>query len=380
MAFRLPTLTLFAAGALLVAGCGHRRAPERIAGTPPCFQSGTSVAGQEPVRWERPDGSEDRTRLDAWCWAVGAPHRALGDGTAGSAVADSVAVVVWNTHVGGGEIQRFLADLRAGHVTGGRPVDHFVLLLQEVHRGGAAVPSAPPSWTATARRVHSVPPGETRIDVETLAAREGLHVFYAPSMRNGSPGDGGPPEDRGNAILSTLPLAQATAAELPYERQRRVAVFASVEGRDTDDRPWKVRFVSVHLDNRAALSRIHRSFGAAQSNQARGLIAALGDGGATVVGGDLNTWYRDDEAGAVEILQARFASLTHRPRAKTAAIPLLPDLTLDHLFFGLPEGWDARYKVVDDRYASDHSPLVGWVRMGAAATRGVKIVDEDVLY
>jgi len=153
-----------------------------------------------------------------------------------------------------------------------------------------------------------------------------------------------------------------------------------VEGRDTDDRPWKVRFVSVHLDNRAALSRIHRSFGAAQSNQARGLIAALGDGGATVVGGDLNTWYRDDEAGAVEILQARFASLTHRPRAKTAAIPLLPDLTLDHLFFGLPEGWDARYKVVDDRYASDHSPLVGWVRMGAAATRGVKIVDEDVLY
>jgi len=369
----------FAAGALLAAGCGHRRAPEQIVGTPPCFQSGTRAVGQDPVRWARPDAFDDQARLDAWCWAVGPPHRALGNTTVESAVADSVAVVVWNTHVGGGEIQRFLADLRAGHLTGGRPVGHFVLLLQEVHREGGPVPATPPSWTATAKRVHSVPPGEARIDVATLAAREGLHVFYAPSMRNGTPGDGGPPEDRGNAILSTLPLSDATAAELPYERQRRVAVFASIEGRDTDGRPWKVRFVSVHLDNRAALSRIHRSFGAAQSNQARGLIAALGEGEATVVGGDLNTWYRDEGAGAVELLQARFASLAHRPRSKTAAIPWLPDLTLDHLFFGLPDPWGARYDVVDDRYASDHSPLLGWVRMGGAATRGARIADGDRL-
>ena len=378
MTFRKPTMTLLAAGALLAAGCGPRRAPEQIVGTAPCFRSGTGAAGQAPVRWVRPEGPDDGTRLDAWCWAVGPPYRALGESAAESAVADSVAVVVWNTHVGGAEIQRFLSDLRAGHLTDGRPVEQFVLLLQEVHREGRAVPQSPPSWTATAKRIRSVPPGEARVDVATLAAREGLHVFYAPSMRNGSPGDGGPPEDRGNAILSTLPLSEATAAELPYERQRRVAVFASVEGRDTDGRPWKVRFVSVHLDNRAAMSRIYRSFGAAQSNQARGLIAALGGEDATVVGGDLNTWYREDQAGAVELLQARFASLAHRPRSKTAALPLLPDVTLDHLFFGLPDQWEARYDVVDDRYASDHSPLLGWVRMGGAH-RAAKVADGDGL-
>jgi endonuclease/exonuclease/phosphatase family metal-dependent hydrolase len=156
-------------------------------------------------------------------------------------------------------------------------------------------------------------------------------------------------------------------------------VFANVEGRSSAGQPWQLRVVSAHLDNRAAFSRIHRSFGAAQSNQARGLLRALESETPTVLGGDLNTWYRERGAGAVRLLQARFASVEDHPRGGTADLPLfLPDLKLDHLFFGLPDSWDARYKVIDDRYGSDHKPLVGWVTMSGADAR-TRIVDRDGL-
>ena len=46
-------------------------------------------------------------------------------------------------------------------------------------------------------------------------------------MRNGSSA-GDPAEDRGSAILSTLPLSEPIAIELPGERQRRVVIIAQV--------------------------------------------------------------------------------------------------------------------------------------------------------
>ena len=36
---------------------------------------------------------------------------------------------------------------------------------------------------------------------------------------------------------------------------------------------------------------------------------------------------------------------------------------IDHLFFGLPEGWEASLERVDDRYDSDHHPLIGMVAL-----------------
>jgi endonuclease/exonuclease/phosphatase family metal-dependent hydrolase len=327
------------------------------------------------VRWIRPDDPEDRARLDAWCWAVGPVHSAAGESSSGQPVVDSLAVLVWNTHVGQGDVRKLVADLRSGRLTAGEPVQDFLLLLQEAHRDGVDVPRRAPEWAATTGRIGGRGIWR-RADVTDLAWVEGLHLFYAPSMRNGEPGDGGPPEDRGNAILSTLPLTRLTAAELPYERQRRVAVFATVGARTSDGEPWQLRAVSAHLDNRAAFARIYRSFGAAQSNQARGLLAALEGDVATVVGGDLNTWYRKRQAGAVELLQARFASVRRPPGGSTADLPLLPDLRLDHLFFGVPDDWGAGYEVVDDRYGSDHNPLLGWVRMKALDPE-VRIVDQD---
>jgi hypothetical protein len=48
-------------------------------------------------------------------------------------------------------------------------------------------------------------------------------------MRNGS-GAAIPDEDRGNGILSTQPLANLRAMELPFVRQRRVVPIATIEG------------------------------------------------------------------------------------------------------------------------------------------------------
>ena len=79
----------------------------------------------------------------------------------------------------------------------------------------------------------------------------GLWIVYVPSMRNGR---GDETEDRGSAILSTLPLSDAVAIELPWVHQRRVAVMVTVSSR-LGNAPWHARMVSVHLDDRPSRSR-----------------------------------------------------------------------------------------------------------------------------
>src|SRR5215213_6661607 len=75
--------------------------------------------------------------------------------------------------------------------------------------------------------------------VETARALR-LNIRYAPSMRNGTL-----QSDRGNAILSTLPVSDAHAIEFPLVLQRRVAVSTALWlGRD------RARAVSAHLDPR----------------------------------------------------------------------------------------------------------------------------------
>ncbi|HJU87590.1 MAG TPA: hypothetical protein VJ788_09505, partial [Gemmatimonadota bacterium] len=237
--------------------------PLASAGPPVDAECRMETRSSNPA-WILPDDSEERARLDSWCLAVGPPAHHVPGGADIPAAIDSLAVIVWNTNVGAAEIGRFLGDLRSGDRSNGAPVEHFVLLLQEVHRTGPNVPVAPPAGARWAGRI-----GGSRIDVVELARREGLHLFYVPSMRNGSPHDGSGPEDRGNAVLSTLPLDDLAAIELPVERQRRVAVAATVGGRNSAGIPWRLRFVSAHLENRARWTRLDRAFGAAQTNQAR---------------------------------------------------------------------------------------------------------------
>ena len=321
------------------------------------------------TEWIRSDDLADRVRLDSWCAAVGPPAYYVPSESGVPARVDSLAVVVWNTNVGAAQISQLLHELRSGELSGGAPVEHFVLLLQEVHRAGLDVPLAPPLEASWADRIGGRSGENSRTDVVELARREGLHLFYVPSMRNGSPHDGGVPEDRGNAVLSTLPLDDHVAIELPVERQRRVAVAATIEGRNSSGIPWKLRFVSAHLENRARWMRLHRALGLAQSNQARALVAGLerlSPVSASAVGGDFNTWFRGGGSGALDALRIRYPSIDVHPEGDTRRLPLfLPGLRLDHLFLRLPVDWSGHYEILNDHFGSDHVPLMGWIRMGA---------------
>ena len=275
---------------------------------------------------------------------------------------DSIAVISWNTHVGGGDITGLVRDLKAGKLTDGRRVEHFVLLLQEVYREGTQVPrnrnaSAP-------RRIAASPPGGPRTDIVATAKQLGLTLFYVPSMANGLSSAGVTPEDRGNAILSTLPLTNLGAIELPYEKQRRVVATAGVTGLTSTGEPWELRVMSVHLDHRSRNGRVWQSFGAGRARQARALVATLDTSQASVLGGDLNTWSLSPLEGAIGILENHFpvpAGYSPEPTFGTASG--LGGMTLDRLMFRLPEPWSAVSRRIDDRYGSDHHPLLGWVRL-----------------
>lgn len=345
---------------VLLAGCLTGYGVEAPPANPGCRSAGAETAA---VSWHLPAAPADVARLDHWCAAVGAPVVIGTPERAVSAAADSLAIISWNTKVGGGDIIGLVTDLRAGRLTGGRPVEHFVLLLQEVHRESAGLTGAVSRWAVPAR-VEEDPPTGRRRDVVESARELGLALYYVPSMRNGFAGSAPEEEDRGNAILSTLPLTMPRAIELPFEAQRRVAAAAVVRGVSDDGAPWELLVTSAHFDTRSAGTRIWASGGAGRRRQAEGLVAGLPGYAATVVAGDLNTWSLAVLESAVPYLRTVFPQTPPAPGQATFAGPLGYRRRLDRMFFRLPEGWSARYARVDGRYGSDHHPLLGWVMTG----------------
>jgi len=307
--------------------------------------------GSSSVRWMSAASERDRRESMRWCAAIGPPVIA-GSRTMDELRSSRLTIVSWNTHVGGGDVRSLVEDLRAGRLTDGRPVSAFVLLLQEVFRQSPRVPSRVPQGARTARRVRGTT-AEDR-DVESTARALGLALFYVPSMRNGGPGDAA--EDRGNAILSTLPLENYTAIELPLERQRRVVPAATVDARAPDGRILKVRVTSVHLTNMVA----HHGWllsEAGRVRQARALARTL-DERPIVLGGDFNTWFGAWD-GAYREIARRAQAPADRDRRPTFLF-----LRLDHFFYRLPEGWRFAFHRADSRYGSDHYPLVGELDFG----------------
>jgi len=321
-----------------------------------CMNTVSPAGTPAEVAWLTP-ARPDRSRgLEAWCAAVGPAvlERVAATPTERS---DSLVVVSWNVHVGGGDLVRLVHDLRAGDLTGGGPVGSFVLLLQEGYRAGPEVPESEPGARSAARIFETLPSGG-RPDVVQAARRLNLHLFYAPSMRNGEAN-----EDRGNAILSTLPLDSATAIELPLETQRRVVVVSTIRGLTRSGRSWSLRVASVHLAHRSPWSRIGDSFGAARARQARVVARELAEG-AVVVGADLNTWSTSSLEEAPRLLRA---SLPDAPaeREPTFTVGGFLPRKLDYLMFRVPHARVESVRRVDDRYGSDHFPLVGVVDFGA---------------
>jgi len=212
-------------------------------------------------------------------------------------------------HGGRGDLQRLIADLEAGRLTGG-PARDYILLLQEfVDRGD---------------------------EVFARASRRPLTLFSSPVRSPSS-----------NAIVSSLRLEEPSTIDLPRERQPRAAVVARVRIAGES-----LFVVSTHLENRLGL--LEGLFAdRARGRQADALLQSLSGHG--LVGGDFNTMLGPGEP-AWRLLLERFPDTPEKPE------PTFRDrLVLDHLFFDLPEGWRARRHVIANQYGSDHHPVIATI-------------------
>lgn len=347
------------------------------------------------LTWYVPDSSTDSRTAEAWCLATGpvvidsTPASAFGPWLGG----DSLAVVAWNVSAGGGDLLGFLdeqlgLDCSASSPALAADASHFVLLLQEADRRSAAVPAdvdesvIPPAVKEQSR------PGE-RVDVVEVARRCGLAFAYVPATRNGSDEYDGEREDKGNAILSTLPLSDVIAIEMPMVAQRRVELAATVH----DARGDSLRVVSVHLNTFPPPWRLLRTGGSSRVRQALTLVDGLrraelersgraadtafaacyptcGDDEEpsylipTVAGGDINTW-----TGGGTALKHLYLHFPDSPPYDPT--PTRTSFRTDHLLFrragtgsagALIEG---SYRRFDSTYYSDHHPITVWFRFGS---------------
>jgi endonuclease/exonuclease/phosphatase family metal-dependent hydrolase len=245
-----------------------------------------------------------------------------------SAVA--LTVISWNLHDGRGDLPRLRDDLARGALSGA-PAHEYVLLLQD-----AGVRLMRDATTGRGVRL--------QVDLETLAAARGLAVFHVPVFVSQA-------RARGTAILSTRPLRDPHAIDLPHERQHRVVSTAMIDvlGR-------QLFVASAHFENRLNLFAGGPFADSARARQAEALVTALPRDLPGIVGGDLNTMLGATEP-ALRILHQRFTD--------TPAARLTPTfhhrLVLDHLFVDLPDGWTVARRVVAERYGSDHHPVVGTI-------------------
>jgi endonuclease/exonuclease/phosphatase family metal-dependent hydrolase len=323
---------------------------------------GAGQSSDVEVRWHQPEDAAERRALRSWCEAAGPAvvisqpaQRDVTESTGGDLV-----IVDWNSHVGGGDLPRLVAALRRGELTGGQPVRDFVILLQEVFRAGAAVPSSV-TGDGFADRIEEHPPSGERRDIVASAQELGLSLYYAPSMRNGRDAHDGLAEDRGNAILATLPLSDFSLIELPFERQRRVGISAIVSMIGTNGVPWTLRVASSHLDASAGASHLRLFATGLRARQARSLIAALGEEMPMVLGSDLNTWWSGPSEPAYRELRRFFPQTDPSPMQTT----LRAGRILDYVFYRLPPTWRGESRRLNDRFGSDHYPLVGRIRTPA---------------
>jgi endonuclease/exonuclease/phosphatase family metal-dependent hydrolase len=256
-------------------------------------------------------------------------------------------VLSWNVWIGRGRLSDLVARIRPG------PDGALFVVLQEAFRADDSVPARSRGRAGRDHLTRERP----QEDIADAAYRLGLNLRYVPSMRNG-----GERSDRGNAILSTLPLEATTAIELPLVLQRRVAVTASacLAGR-------RIRLVSGHLDPRGPPG--HKWLGAAgRGRQTQHLLDHLEDD-LVVLGADLNlgrgraerTWRLLKEAGFTLGVPPVLPSWRHTFHA-------LPRLVLDYLLVRDRAGAVARADVErldedpSDRgptvFGSDHHPLL----------------------
>ncbi len=306
-------------------------------------------------------GLEGRDRLEAWRANVGAPV-ALDLAPAPTGTARTLAVLSWNLWIGRGRLDQVIRRVRDATEA------PLVVLVQEAFRSDASVPAR-----AAGRRTRRAAGGfgprvRARSDIVELAHALDLNLRYVPSMRNGLS-----PSDRGNAILSDLPLAEAWACELPLVLQRRVAVAGTVRLAE-----GPLHLVSAHLDPRGPPGAAWLG-GAGRAAQTAHLLDRI-PGDLVILGADLNlgrgrrerSWRLLDEAAFATGVPPVVPGWRHTFHAT-------PRLVLDYLLVRDRAGRMARAHVErmdehpEDRgptvFGSDHHPLLARVELHVEGSR-----------
>lgn len=350
-------LTLLTATSACASGLRPMAALPDVDAARPCRVTAVhDGAAAVPIAWIGPSSRAERQRLETWCATIGAPViLAPLVSSRHPLTADGLVVVSWNVHEGAGDVPALIARLRAGAFTDGRPVTRFVLLLQEARRDAAATTGA------------RTRPGA---DIVRDACDAGLSLYYVASKRIG--GGIGPAPDRGNAILSTEPLSDFRAIELPFERQRRLAVEAVVTGVDHSGMPWRLRLVSAHLESTASVRRLRVLASVPRQRQARALVEAIGSDGPVVLGGDFNTWFGFADA-TYRLVAATVPDVSAMDRRRTFA----GLFRLDHVFARPPAGWRTTARRLDARLGSDHFPLLAQFRLDPATTATTAVAPQS---
>jgi endonuclease/exonuclease/phosphatase family metal-dependent hydrolase len=311
----------------------------------------TGCGARAVVHWIR-GPQVDSEELDEWCRGVGLPlYRPAPAATHDPPDIDDLVVVTWNAHLAEGQLEALISDLRTGALTDGQPVAHFVLLVQELFRRDDV-----PAYAENARSARAIRARDDDApDARSYSSRLGLSMLYVPSMRNGAQLT----EDRGNAILSTEPLSQPLAFELPFERQRRVAVGAAIDVVHGGRRST-LRFVNVHLEPLSAPQSLW-VFRNPRGRQVSALLHLLRASrfeddvawAGTVLGGDFNTVKNGADERAYRDAYAWSSGFVHEDRRATHLLG-----RLDYLFFRLPAGLVAETRRAPERFGSDHHPLI----------------------
>jgi endonuclease/exonuclease/phosphatase family metal-dependent hydrolase len=315
-----------------------------------------------PIEWHISDEA-DASELTRWCRAVGPPVYQATLTDAPAPPLDELTILSWNAHLAEGDLDGLIAQLRSGALTGGRPVSHFVLLVQELYRRGDEVPAFDDrdrSAFAIRARDPEVP------DIDDHAAALGLSMLYVPSMRNGRELR----EDRGNAIISTEPLLDPFALELPLARQRRVALGAAVRVQ-TGEGVRRLEVVDAHLEPLSSPKTLW-VFKNPRVPQVRAVLELLDrprfsdrtQTAGVVLGGDFNTVRSGAGEDAYHLARAWATSLAREDARDTHMMG-----RLDYLFFRSAAGWTASTQRLDERFGSDHYPVIGSFHADALTAR-----------
>jgi endonuclease/exonuclease/phosphatase family metal-dependent hydrolase len=166
-------------------------------------------------------------------------------------------------------------------------------------------------------------------------------------------------EDRGNAIISTEPLLDPFALELPLARQRRVALGAAVQVQTTAG-PKRIELFNAHLEPLSSPKTLW-VFKDPRVGQVRAILDVLDSPryadasvAGVVLGGDFNTVRSGAGEDAYHLARMWATSLAREDARDTHMMG-----RLDYLFFRLNNGWTASTRRLDERFGSDHHPVLG---------------------